>query len=120
LWTIPEINFQIDTTIKRFSSSEAHARRYGFHDGLLCKRLPCLSSYMARSIYGERLQCQEEYGNPHDMYAVSVIRDDHNVGHLLCNISTPYHMFLHSGGAIVSVVNGARRYSADLEQGGLV
>ena len=28
-------------------------------------------------------------------------------------------MFLRSGGTILSVVNGARRYSADLEQGGL-
>ena len=64
---------------------------------------------------GERLQCQEEYGNPHDMYAVSVICNDHIVGHLPCNISTPCHMFLRSGGTIVSVVNGARRYSADLE-----
>ena len=60
----------------------------------------------------ERLQCQEEYGNPHDMYAVSVIRGI-IVGR---NISTPYHMFLRSGGTKVSVVNGARRYSADLER----
>ena len=63
---------------------------------------------------GERLQCQEEYGNPHDMYAVSVICDDVIVGHLTHNISTPCHMFIRSGGTIVSVVNGARRYSADL------
>ena len=68
---------------------------------------------------GEQLQCQEEYGNPHDMYAVSVIRDDVIVGHLPRNISTPCHMFIHSGGTIVSVVNGARCYSVDLEQGGL-
>ena len=68
---------------------------------------------------GEQLQCQEEYGNPHDMYAVSVIRDDVIVGHLPRNISTPCHMFLHFGGTIESAVNGARRYSADLEQGGL-
>jgi len=53
------------------------------------------------------------------LYAVSVIRDDHIVGHLTHNISTPCHMLLRSGGTIVSVVNGARRYSADLEQGGL-
>ena len=53
------------------------------------------------------------------MYAVSVIRDDVIVGHLPRNISTPCHMFLRFGGTIESVVNGARRYSADLEQGGL-
>ena len=68
---------------------------------------------------GEQLQCQEEYGYPHDMYAVSVIRDNVIVIHLPRNISTPCHMFLRSGGTIVLVVNGARRYSADLEQGGL-
>ena len=62
------------------------------------------------------LQCQEEYGSPHNMYAVSMIRDDVIVGHLPCNISTLCHMFLCSGGTIVSVVNRARRYSADLEQ----
>ena len=67
----------------------------------------------------ERLQCQEEYGNPHDMYAISVIRNDIIVGHLPRNIFTPCHMFLGSGGTIVSVVNGTRRYSADLEQGEL-
>ena len=45
---------------------------------------------------GERLQFQEEYGNLHDMYAVSVICDDVIVGeivsHLPHNISTPWRM----------------------------
>jgi len=68
---------------------------------------------------GQQLQYQEEYGNPHDMYAVSVIHNDHILGHLPRNISTLCLMFIRSGGNIVSVVNGARRYLADLEQGGL-
>jgi len=38
---------------------------------------------------GEQLECQEEYGNAHDMYAVSVIHEDAIVGHLPRNISTP-------------------------------
>ena len=74
---------------------------------------------MAKSICGEQLQCQEKYGNPQDIYAISVICNDQTVGHLPHNISTPCHIFLHSGGTIVSVVNGARRYSADLEQDSL-
>ena len=39
---------------------------------------------------------QEEYGNLHDMYAVSVIRDDVIVGEIVGdlprNISTPWRM----------------------------
>ena len=57
--------------------------------------------YQAAAIWlnpymGERLQFQEEYGNLHDMYAVSVIRNDvivgEIVGHLPRNISTPWQM----------------------------
>jgi len=64
---------------------------------------------------GEQLQCWEEYGNTHDMYAISVIHKDSEahfdkatIGHLPQNISTPCHVFLRSGSTIVSVVNGAR------------
>ena len=34
-------------------------------------------------------------------------------------ISTPCHLFLRKGGIILCIVNGDRRYSADLIQGGL-
>ena len=53
------------------------------------------------------------------MYAVSVIREDAIIGHLPRNISTPCLVFLRSGGSIVSIMNEVRRYSADLQQGGL-
>jgi len=53
------------------------------------------------------------------MYAVSMIREDAIVCHLPRNISTPCHAFIRSAGIIISVVNRARRYSVDLEQGGL-
>ena len=68
---------------------------------------------------GEELQCKIEHGNVHDIYVVAVIREDIVVGHLPRNISTPCHLFLHKGGIISCVINGARRYSADLIQGGL-
>ena len=68
---------------------------------------------------GEELQCKMEHGNVHDMYAVAVTREDIVVGHLPRNISTPCHLFLRRGGNIACVVNGARRFSADLIQGGL-
>ena len=68
---------------------------------------------------GEELQCKIEHGNVHDIYAVAVIREDIVVGHLPRNISTPCHLFLRKGGIISCVINGARRYSADLIQGGL-
>ena len=71
---------------------------------------------------GEELQCKMEHGNIHDMYAVAVTRENIVVGHLPRNISTPCHsLFLsRKGGTNIScVVNGARRFSADLVQGGL-
>ena len=68
---------------------------------------------------GEELECKMEHENIHDLYAVAVTREDIVVGHLPRNISTPCHLFLRKGGVILCVVNGARRHSADLVQGGL-
>ena len=51
--------------------------------------------------------------------AVTRDREDIVVGHLPRNISTPCHLFLRKGGNISCVVNGARRFLADLVQGGL-
>ena len=99
-----------------------HEARYQVMDYVMDSAVRGYHIYQAiwpNPYIGERLECQEEYGNVHDMYAVSVVHEDTIVGHLPRNISTPCHVFLRSGGSIVSVVNGARRYSADLEQGGL-
>ena len=70
---------------------------------------------------GEQLYCKMENGNIHDMYTMGVTRDreDIVVGHLPRNISTPCHLFLRKGGNISCVVNGARRFSADLVQDAL-
>ena len=69
---------------------------------------------------GERLECRCEDDNIHDMYVVAVIKPGTGVvGHLPRLISTPCNRFIENHGTITCVVTGSRRYSADLEQGGL-
>ena len=70
----------------------------------------------------EELWCKREPGNPSDPYAVAVIKeivgDDVVVGHVPRAISSICSIFLRRGGYITSRVNGHRRYSSDLPQGG--
>jgi hypothetical protein len=69
--------------------------------------------------FGEVLLCRPEYGNLHDLYAVAVVRQGNIVGHIPRKISTICHLFLRHGGEMICQIVGARRYSADLPQGGL-
>ena len=72
------------------------------------------------SVHGEELHCKREFGNVHDLYAVSVIKHGTGiVGHLPKQISTPCHLLLKKGGSILCIVNGWRQYLSDLPQGGL-
>ena len=68
----------------------------------------------------EVLECKCEPGNSSDPYAVAVLKEitgaDTVVGHVPRTISS---IFLRQGGSITSQVNGHRRYSSDLPQGGL-
>jgi len=69
---------------------------------------------------GEQLECRCEDHNIHDMYAVAVMKPGIGVvGHLPRRISTPCNRFIENHGTITCIVTGSRRYSADLEQGGL-
>ena len=68
---------------------------------------------------GEELQCQRERGNSSDLYAVAVLKDRTIVGHLPRKISRICSLFMRRGGAITCLVNGRRKYSADLPQGGM-
>jgi len=69
---------------------------------------------------GEQLECRCENDNIHNMYAVAVMKPGTGVvGHLPRRISTPCNRFIENRGTITYVVTGSRRYSADLEQGGL-
>lgn len=68
----------------------------------------------------ETLVCKREPGNIYDPYAVAVYTGSAAiVGHVPRIISAACSMFLLRGGSIECTVIGARRYSADLPQGGL-
>ena len=70
-------------------------------------------------VIGECVQHEIEPGNDHNLYAVAMRKYDRIVGHVPRTISTLCHLFLSSGGTINCTVNGVRRYSTDLPQGGL-
>ena len=57
--------------------------------------------------------------NAHDNYAVSVMKRRQIVGHVPTTISRPCSVFIRNGGVIKCTVTGSRRFSADLEQGGM-
>ncbi len=68
---------------------------------------------------GQLLQCRRETSNGHDPFAVAVIRDGTIVGHLPRKQSAVCSLFMRRHGTITCGVNGSRRYSSDLPQGGL-
>ena len=74
-------------------------------------------------ILGEELICAREIGNSYDPMAVAVKKEIHGetitVGHTPKRISALCSIFIRRGGNIKCTVNGSRRYSADLPQGGL-
>ena len=67
----------------------------------------------------EYLVCEREPTNLNDRYAVAVVKDDVIVDHLPRAQPKIYSLFLCKNGTIDCIVMGARRYSADLPQGGL-
>ena len=68
---------------------------------------------------GETLTSSRETTNLHDLFAVKVLKTDEIVGHLPKRISSTCSVFIRKGGIITCTVNGERRYSRDLTQGGL-
>ena len=68
---------------------------------------------------GEALPCDGEIGNGHDSSAVAVKKGSVIVGHVPRTISTVCSSFICQGGTISAMVNGIRRYSADLDEGGI-
>ena len=72
--------------------------------------------------FGEQLECQRETGNPHDIFAVAVLKSCTGVvGHISKEISI-CSLFLRHGGpgqVIHCTVTSAKCYSADLQQQGL-
>ena len=73
---------------------------------------------------GDELECKRDPSNIIDRYAVSVLNCDREnreriVGHLPRKISHVCSLFLRRGCSIKLQITGKRRYSSDLEQGGL-
>ena len=71
----------------------------------------------------EELGCRREVGSSHDPLSVAVIKQIHEedtiIGHIPRRISALCNAFIRRGGTIQCTVDGSRRYSADLPQGGL-
>ena len=74
-------------------------------------------------VLGEELSCAREIGNPHDLTSVAIQKEIGGevvtVGHIPKRISALTSVFIRRGGSRKYVVNGSRRYSADLAQGGM-
>ena len=70
--------------------------------------------------FGEELLCEQDVGNIHDPYAVSVVHSDGLVvGHVPRSISSLCYCFLRRNGSISCQITGRKRHSMDLPQGGL-
>ena len=74
-------------------------------------------------VTGEELLCRREVGNSHDALSVAVLKEiggeNTIIGHVPRRISGLCNIFIRRGGSILCIVDGGRRYSADLPQGGL-
>ena len=71
------------------------------------------------AVVGEQLNCVREPLNVQDRFAVAVIKDGTVVGHLPQKVSRICSLFIR-GVRIECAIIGARRYSSDLPQEGLV
>ena len=69
-------------------------------------------------VIGETLPCHRETDNSEDRYAVAYYKSE-VVGHVPRNISSLCAAFLRRGGVMKGTVTETRRYSSDLEQGGM-
>ena len=69
-------------------------------------------------VLDEALVCAQQSGNPHDHYAVSMLKRGTIVGHLPKKISRLCPLFLGQGRCIIATVTGDCQHSHDLPQGG--
>ena len=71
-------------------------------------------------VIGECLHCKRERDNAEDRHAVAVCKSvDVVVGHVPRSISCLCSAFIRRGGTIDCTIEGTRRYSSDLPQGGM-
>ena len=66
-------------------------------------------------IVGETLQVSREPSNSYDIYAVSVQKEGHTVGHVPREVSRVFSTFLLQGGNISCEVIGHRKFGKGLE-----
>ena len=71
------------------------------------------------AVIDEEFPCKREDGNRFDPFAVAVCNGDIVIGHIPRKISSVCSLYIRRGGEIHCRVTGSRRFSADLEQGGL-
>ena len=70
-------------------------------------------------VEGEALVCERDASNTVHPYAVAVVSGANVVGHVPRKISACCALFLRARGSITCIVQGSKRYSSDLPQGGL-
>ena len=70
-------------------------------------------------VFGELLSCERELENTEDRYAVAIKDEDIIISHVPRKISYLCSVFIRRGGVICCIVNGDRRYSRHLPQGGM-
>ena len=71
------------------------------------------------AVDGETLGCRRETTNVHDPFSVTVVKDGTTVGHVPRKLSCLCSLFIRKHGILQCIVNGSRRHSSDLPQGGL-
>lgn len=71
------------------------------------------------AVIDEEFPCKREDGNRFDPFAVAVCNSDMVIRHVPRKISSVCSLYIRRGGEIHCRVTGSRRFSADLEQGGL-
>ena len=71
------------------------------------------------AVIDEEFPCKREDGNRFDPFTVAVCNGDIVIGHVPRKISSVRSLYIRRGGEIHCRVTGSRRFSADLEQGGL-
>ena len=64
---------------------------------------------------GEILECMQERGNPEDLYAVSVLKDDTIVRHVPCEKSRVVWYFLEHDRTVTCQVIDGRKHGKGLE-----
>lgn len=64
---------------------------------------------------GEFLSVEKEEGNPHDRFAVAVVKGEEIVGHVPREVSQAFYAFLSHGGTITCKVTGHRQHGKGLE-----